>query len=49
MGVLREPITLPLLLAAGLMATGVVLLLLEQHSHWHRHEGLRHAHHRHRH
>ena len=48
LAVLREPITLPLLLAAGLMAAGVVLLLLEQHSHWHRHEGLRHAH-RHRH
>jgi drug/metabolite transporter (DMT)-like permease len=46
--VLRDSLSTPLLLAAGLMATGVVLLLLEQHSHRHRHEGLRHAH-RHRH
>lgn len=46
--VLRDPFTPPLLLAGGLMASGVVLLLQEQHSHWHRHELLRHAH-RHRH
>jgi drug/metabolite transporter (DMT)-like permease len=46
--VLRESLSAPLLLAAGLMGAGLVLLLLEQHSHWHRHEGLRHAH-RHRH
>jgi drug/metabolite transporter (DMT)-like permease len=46
--VLRESLAPPLLMAAGLMAAGVVLLLLERHSHWHRHEGLRHAH-RHRH
>jgi drug/metabolite transporter (DMT)-like permease len=46
--VLREPFTAPLLLAAGLMASGVVLLLREKHSHWHHHEVLRHAH-RHRH
>jgi drug/metabolite transporter (DMT)-like permease len=46
--VLREPVTAPLLLAAGLMATGVLLLLHEQHSHWHRHKELLHAH-RHRH
>jgi len=45
--VLRDSLSTPLL-AAGLMATGVVLLLLEQHSHRHRHEGLHHAH-RHRH
>ncbi len=46
--VLRDSLSTPLLLAAGLMATGVVLLLREQHSHRHRHEGLHHAH-RHRH
>jgi drug/metabolite transporter (DMT)-like permease len=48
LAVLREPITLPLLLAAGLMAAGVVLLLHEKHSHRHRHQVLLHAH-RHRH
>ncbi len=46
--VLRDSLSTPLLLAAGLMGAGVVLLLLEQHSHWHRHDPLRHAH-RHRH
>lgn len=46
--VLRDSLSAPLLLAAGLMGTGVVLLLLEQHSHSHRHEPLLHAH-RHRH
>ncbi len=46
--VLREPHSPPLLLAAGLMGAGVVLLLREQHSHRHRHEPLLHAH-RHRH
>lgn len=46
--VLRDPLTWPVLIAAVLMAAGVVLLLREQHSHWHRHERLRHAH-RHRH
>jgi drug/metabolite transporter (DMT)-like permease len=46
--VLRESLSAPLLLAAGLMGAGVVLLLREQHSHRHRHEGLHHAH-RHRH
>jgi drug/metabolite transporter (DMT)-like permease len=46
--VLRDSLSAPLLLAAGLMGAGVVLLLLEQHSHWHRHDLLRHAH-RHRH
>ena len=45
--ILREAFTPQLLVAAGLMAAGV-LLLLEQHSHWHRHDVLRHAH-RHRH
>ena len=46
--ILREAFTPQLLVAAGLMAAGVLLLLLEQHSHWHRHDVLRHAH-RHRH
>ena len=46
--VLRESLSTPLLLAAGLMAAGVALLLREQHSHLHRHEPLLHAH-RHRH
>ncbi len=46
--VLREPVSASLLLAAGLMATGVVLLVQERHSHRHRHSGLVHAH-RHQH
>lgn len=46
--VLRDPLTLNLLLAAGFMGAGVVLLLREEHSHWHQHEALHHAH-RHRH
>ena len=46
--VLREPITLPLLVASTLMVSGVALLLREEHSHLHRHAPLRHAH-RHRH
>ena len=46
--VLRDSLSTPLLLAAGLMAAGVALLLREQHSHLHRHEPLLHAH-RHRH
>ncbi|MCS5700947.1 DMT family transporter [Cyanobium sp. FGCU-52] len=46
--VLGDAATATLLLAAALMAAGVVLLLREQHSHWHRHEPLEHAH-RHRH
>lgn len=45
---LREAFTPQLLMAACLMASGVLLLLREQHSHWHRHGVLRHAH-RHRH
>jgi drug/metabolite transporter (DMT)-like permease len=46
--VLRDAATPSLLAAAALMAAGVVLLLREQHSHWHRHELLDHGH-RHRH
>ena len=46
--VLRDAATPQLLAAAALMAAGVVLLLREQHSHWHRHEPLDHDH-RHRH
>ncbi len=46
--VLQEAVNPQLMVAGGLMAAGVVLLLREQHSHWHRHEALRHAH-RHRH
>jgi drug/metabolite transporter (DMT)-like permease len=46
--VLGDAATPTLLLAAALMAAGVVLLLQEQHIHWHRHEPLEHAH-RHRH
>jgi len=46
--ILREAFSPQLLLAAGLMAAGVLLLLREQHSHWHHHDVLRHAH-RHRH
>lgn len=46
--ILRDPITVNLSVAAGLMGSGVVLLLSEEHSHWHQHKALRHAH-RHRH
>jgi drug/metabolite transporter (DMT)-like permease len=46
--VLRDSLSTPLLQAAGLMGAGVVLLLLEQHSHMHRHAPLLPAH-RHRH
>jgi drug/metabolite transporter (DMT)-like permease len=46
--VLRDPLTLNLVVAAGLMGAGVVLLLREEHRHWHHHQALRHAH-RHRH
>ena len=42
--VLQEAVNPQLMVAGGLMAAGVVLLLREQHSHWHRHEALRHAH-----
>jgi hypothetical protein len=46
--VLREAPTVPLLIAAGLMVSGIVLLLRDEHSHWHHHERLQHSH-RHRH
>lgn len=46
--VLREAPTVPLLTAAGLMVSGIVLLLRDVHSHWHHHQPLQHAH-RHRH
>jgi drug/metabolite transporter (DMT)-like permease len=45
--VLRDTATPQLLVAAGLMAAGVVLLLQEQHSHLHRHDPLQHAHRHH--
>ncbi|MFC3531220.1 DMT family transporter [Vogesella facilis] len=51
-----EPITLPLLLAGGLMALGIWLHLTERHEHEHTHEALEHehehvhdAHHQHKH
>lgn len=44
LAILREPFSATLLVAAALMAAGVMLLLREQHSHWHRHDNLRHAH-----
>jgi drug/metabolite transporter (DMT)-like permease len=54
--VMGEPVTLPLTLAAGLMAWGVWLHLTENHEHLHTHEALSHqhehghdAHHRHEH
>lgn len=46
--VLRDALTLPLAVAAGLMVAGVVLLLRDEHSHRHHHPAQRH-HHRHRH
>ncbi|MDC7709063.1 DMT family transporter [Vogesella indigofera] len=39
-----EPITLPLLLAGGLMALGIWLHLTERHEHEHTHEALEHEH-----
>ncbi|OQS08142.1 EamA family transporter [Chromobacterium violaceum] len=39
-----EPITLPLLLAGGLMAVGIWLHLTERHEHEHTHEALEHEH-----
>lgn len=42
--VLGEPATLPLLLAAALMAVGVALHLSERHEHQHAHEAVEHAH-----
>jgi len=41
---LNEPITPPLLLAAGLMAIGVWLHLTESHGHWHSHTAEVHEH-----
>lgn len=41
---LGEPLTLPLLLAAGLMALGIGLHLSERHVHEHRHEAMEHEH-----
>ena len=41
---LGEPVTLPLLVAGALMATGVWLHLTEQHIHLHRHEPIEHSH-----
>jgi drug/metabolite transporter (DMT)-like permease len=46
--VLRDALTLPLAMAAGLMVASVVLLLRGEHSHRHHHAAQRH-HHRHRH
>ncbi len=40
----REPPTLPLILAAGLMALGLWLHLSERHDHAHQHEALDHEH-----
>jgi drug/metabolite transporter (DMT)-like permease len=52
----HEPVSAPLIIAAGLMASGVWLHLSEVHEHSHRHEFLEHSHshlhdehHRHRH
>lgn len=41
---LGEPVSLPLLIAGGLMALGVWLHLTEHHSHEHTHEALEHEH-----
>lgn len=43
-GLLHEPMTLPLLVAGILMAIGVWLHLTERHTHTHTHERLEHAH-----
>lgn len=43
-GLLREPLTLQLVLAGILMAVGVWLHLTERHSHRHVHEALEHSH-----
>jgi len=42
--VLRDVATPQLVTASALMAAGVLVLLRERHSHWHRHEPLEHAH-----
>ena len=39
-----EPVTLPLLVAGGLMALGIWLHLTEEHEHPHAHEALEHSH-----
>lgn len=41
---LGEPLSLPLLIAGGLMAAGVALHLAERHEHRHVHEAMAHAH-----
>jgi drug/metabolite transporter (DMT)-like permease len=41
---LREPMTVPLLVAGGLMGLGVWLHLTEQHGHRHTHEPVEHSH-----
>ena len=43
-GLLGEPVTLPLLAAGGLMAVGLWLHLTERHEHEHRHETMMHEH-----
>ena len=43
-GLLSEPLTLPLLLAGALMALGVWLHLTERHGHQHTHEATEHTH-----
>jgi drug/metabolite transporter (DMT)-like permease len=46
--VLGEPLAMPYLVAAGLFAPSVTLLLLDRHDHFHAHERLAHVHsHRH--
>lgn len=42
--VLGDPVTIPLIIAGGLMAVGVWLHLTERHEHPHTHEGLAHDH-----
>ena len=42
--VLREPVTVALLLAGGLMAIGVWLHVTERHGHFHTHEMVEHSH-----
>ncbi|MDB5871783.1 MAG: EamA family transporter [Ramlibacter sp.] len=43
-GVLGEPLTVPLALAGAFMAAGVALHLAERHQHRHEHEPMEHAH-----
>jgi drug/metabolite transporter (DMT)-like permease len=42
--VLGEPVTLPLLAAAGIMGVGLWAMGTERHEHWHAHEPLLHEH-----